>query len=75
MPRKKNQIIDQANIEIPNTVEIPTLDQTDIEEVESEIQSQNIVQNIKEISKPKKKITKLIETICGPRTIIVEVDE
>ena len=75
MPRKKNQIIDQANIEIPNTVEIPTLDQTDIEEVESEIQSQNIVQNIKEISKSKKKITKLIETICGPRTVIVEVDE
>ena len=75
MPRKKNQIADQASIEIPNTVEIPTLDQTDIEEVESEIQSQNIVQNIKEISKSKKKITKLIETICGPKTIIVEVDE
>ena len=75
MPRKKNQIIDQANIEIPNTVEIPITDQVDIKEVESEIQSQNIVQNIKEISKPKKKITKLIETICGPRTIIVEVDE
>lgn len=75
MPRKKNQIIDQANIEIPNIVEIPITDQVDIKEVESEIQSQNIVQNIKEISKPKKKITKLIETICGPRTIIVEVDE
>ena len=75
MPRKKNQIIDQANIEIPNTVEIPITDQVDIKEVESEIQSQNIVQNIKKISKPKKKITKLIETICGPRTIIVEVDE
>ena len=29
--------------------------------------------NIKEISKPKRKIIKLIETICGPKTITVEV--
>ena len=79
MPRKKNQIADQASIEIKNTVEIPITDQVDIKEVESETQLETtqpeIVQNIKEFSKPKRKIIKLIETICGPRTITVEVDE
>ena len=79
MPRKKNQIVDQASIEIQNTVEIPITDQVDIKEVESETQLETtqpeIVQNIKEISKPKRKIIKLIETICGPKTITVEVDE
>lgn len=79
MPRKKNQIVDQASIEIQNTAEIPITDQVDIKEVESETQLETtqseIVQNIKEFSKSKRKITKLIETICGPKTIIVEVDE
>lgn len=79
MPRKKNQIVDQASIEIQNTAEIPITDQVDIKEVESETQLETtqseIVQSIKEFSKPKRKITKLIETICGPKTIIVEVDE
>ena len=79
MPRKKNQIVDQASIEIQNAVEIPITDQVDIKEVESETQLETtqpeIVQNIKEFSKSKRKITKLIETICGPKTIIIEVDE
>ena len=79
MPRKKNQIVDQASIEIQNAVEIPITDQVDIKEVESETQLEttqpDIVQNIKEFSKSKRKITKLIETICGPKTIIIEVDE
>lgn len=84
MPRKKNQIIDQNNaddliLDQVNVEEIESETQLETEKKESETQLETtqpeIVQNIKEFSKSKRKITKLIETICGPKTIIVEVDE